>query len=314
MLWDIAEAIWDWATDNRKRAIRFFGTLGVVGFAVAGADVGVATRPVAPESLCDTVSALESTLEVSFGSSTNNDVFDGLGDVASQSSRLSDDAPGAVAAVHAAAPALEALADRESIYYDEVANALYPVQAYCAELSVAAAGQPAPAAAPADDGGSGSQATADAPSSSPVQTTAAPTASPEEEALLQLAAARSDSLADLVFDERWIAQVASKYVGITDPLQTAANGTHTFYAVDILAEVRAAEAAAGSAPVLVLQSTDFGRISYAPNGEPYWITLVDGGFAGADAIVAWCANAFPQLNAEQLANACAARTMTAPHA
>ena len=30
VLWDIAETIWDWATDNRKRAIRFFGTLGAL--------------------------------------------------------------------------------------------------------------------------------------------------------------------------------------------------------------------------------------------------------------------------------------------
>jgi hypothetical protein len=314
VLWDIAEAIWDWATDNRMRAIRFFGTLGVVVVGVAVAVLVISTRPVDPEALCATEAELESEIAVSFGSATNNAVFDGLDELAGQSSRLSDDAPGAVSSVHEAAAALQALADRDSIGLDEVMSALYPVQSYCAALSTASAEQPVAAEAPVADAPD-TQVDSSSPTTSysAPTTSASPTASPEDDALLQLAAARSDSLVDLVLDGRWVAQVASKSVGITDPLQTAQNGTHTFFAVDILAESRAAEAAAGSAPVLVLQSTDFGRISYGPNGEPFWITLVDGGFADSDAVDAWCASTYPQLGPTELANACAPRTLTPPH-
>jgi hypothetical protein len=111
-----------------------------------------------------------------------------------------------------------------------------------------------------------------------------------------------------------VAQVASKSVGITDPLQVAANGTHTFYAVDILAESRAAVATVGDpSSVLVLQSVDFGKRSHATDGRPYWVTLVDAGFSSSDDVDLWCARTYPTLTAEQLANSCAARTLTPPH-
>ncbi|WP_104523238.1 hypothetical protein [Blastococcus atacamensis] len=110
-----------------------------------------------------------------------------------------------------------------------------------------------------------------------------------------------------------MAQVASKSVGITDPLQTAQNGTHTFYAADILAESNAAFSVADGAPVLVLTSTDFGKRSFAADGEPYWVTLVDAGFSGSEDVELWCARAYPSLDAEELANTCAARTLAPPH-
>ncbi|PRY48130.1 hypothetical protein LY71_11016 [Geodermatophilus tzadiensis] len=143
----------------------------------------------------------------------------------------------------------------------------------------------------------------------------APTVSPEGQALADLQALRDESLARVDLDGRWVAQVASKDVGITDPLQTAANGTHQFFAADILAESRAAlSAVEDPANLYVLSSTDFGTTSTAPDGGPYWVTLVDGGFTGESAVDAWCAGVYPQLSAEQLANTCVGRPLTPPHA
>jgi hypothetical protein len=152
------------------------------------------------------------------------------------------------------------------------------------------------------------------PSGSPDPTSSlTPTASPEERALQALGDLRQRSLQGLVLDGRWAAQVASKSVGITDPLQVAQNGTHTFYAVDILAESVAVREVAPPAAILVLQSTDFGKFSVARDGQPYWVTLVDLRFGSSDAVKEWCAAAFEHLNAEQLANACAPRTLTPSH-
>jgi hypothetical protein len=138
--------------------------------------------------------------------------------------------------------------------------------------------------------------------------------SPEEEALQELDALREQSLQGLWLDQRWVAQVASKSVGITDPLQTAQNGTNTFYAVDILAESNAARATVSNpSAVLVLHSTDFGKRSTAPDGQPYWVTLYDGGFGSSDAVKAWCASTYASLDPAALANACAPRTLSPPH-
>ena len=155
-----------------------------------------------------------------------------------------------------------------------------------------------------------------APTSSATPTSSAaptPTVSPEDAALDQLDSLRAASVGALRLDDRWVAQVASKSVGITDPLQVAANGTHTFYAADILAEVEQARSRAGGQRLLVVQSTDFGKRSYGPNGLPYWVTLVDGGFSSSNDVKAWCARTFYELDATELANACAPRTLGAPH-
>jgi hypothetical protein len=144
-------------------------------------------------------------------------------------------------------------------------------------------------------------------------TTAAPTISPEEQALQELGSLRSASLTRLVLDGRWVAQVASKNVGITDPLQVAANGTHTFYAADILAESKAAVSSVPPSSALVLLSTDFGKRSLASNGQPYWVTVVDGDFSSSDEVESWCASTFTTLTPQQLADTCAPRTLAPPH-
>ncbi|MBM7806993.1 hypothetical protein JOD57_002830 [Geodermatophilus bullaregiensis] len=63
----------------------------------------------------------------------------------------------------------------------------------------------------------------------------------------------------------------------------------------------------------MLLSTDFGRRSAAADGDPYWVTLVEAGFGSSDDVDAWCASAYPELSAEQLANTCVPRTLTEPH-
>jgi len=162
----------------------------------------------------------------------------------------------------------------------------------------------------------GGASVSSAPSRSSAPTSSAPatpTAMTEQQALDELGALRTDSLPRLVTDGRWVAQVASKSVGITDPLQTASNGTHTFYAVDILAESKAVTSSVPVSAVLVLQSTDFGKISHAPDGQAYWITVVDEGFGGSDQVKSWCASTYPTLTPEQLADSCAPRTLSPPH-
>jgi hypothetical protein len=136
----------------------------------------------------------------------------------------------------------------------------------------------------------------------------------EAGALAELAALRAESLARLTTDGRWVAQLASKDVGITDPLQIAQNGTHVFLAVDVLAESRAALASVTDpAAVSVLHGTDFGQRSTAPDGDPYWITVVDAGFGSRDDVGAWCAATYPQLDGDELTNACLPRRLTPPH-
>lgn len=147
----------------------------------------------------------------------------------------------------------------------------------------------------------------------PPTESAPPTAMTESQALAQLQTLRTNALSRLVTDNRWVAQVASKSVGITDPLQTAANGTHTFYAVDILAESAAVTQKAPPSQILVLQGTDFGKRSHAGDGQPYWVTVVDGGFGNSDQVKAWCAQAYASLTASQLADTCVPRTLSPPH-
>lgn len=136
----------------------------------------------------------------------------------------------------------------------------------------------------------------------------------EQGALDQLTALRADSVKRLPLDGRWVAQVASKWVGVTDPLQTAANGSHTFQATDILAESLAARKTVDSpSKVYVVWGTDFGKKSSGPNGLPIWVTLVDAGYASHDNVLEWCHVTYPNLTPQQLADTCAPRQLVPPH-
>lgn len=152
-----------------------------------------------------------------------------------------------------------------------------------------------------------------APSPTTTQTpTPTDTGKTEQEALEQLGRLRSDSLGQVNLDGRWVAQVASKNVGIHDPLQTTSSGSHTFMAVDILRESEQLAARFEGNPVYVLASTDFGKTSQAPDGTPYWTTVVDSGFSSADEVRTWCATQFSELSPREVENTCAARRLTPP--
>src|ERR1035437_7466333 len=82
----------------------------------------------------------------------------------------------------------------------------------------------------------------------------------EREALLALNQQRATDLPTTPFDGQWVAQLSSKYDGISDPLQTSASGSHTFHNVDILAEYQHLQGLdLGRAPLTLLLSTDYGQ-------------------------------------------------------
>ncbi|WP_029430289.1 hypothetical protein [Blastococcus sp. URHD0036] len=142
-----------------------------------------------------------------------------------------------------------------------------------------------------------------------------PAADPEADAVAELDALAAADAARVDLDGRWVAQLASKSVGTTDPLQVAANGSHVFYGTDILLEHQALlQEVGGAADVLLLTSTDFGKRAVDGAGRPYWVTLADPGwFTSSEDVVAWCADLYPTMTAEQLANSCAPRTLDLPH-
>jgi hypothetical protein len=136
----------------------------------------------------------------------------------------------------------------------------------------------------------------------------------EQQAVAYLGQLRAQSLQRVVLDGRWVAQVASKNVGVTDPLQTALNGSHTFYAVDILAESLSMNRTVDTPnKVYVLWGTDFGQRSQAADGSPFWTTVVDAGYASHDNVLEWCSFAFPTLTPAQLADTCVPRQLAPPH-
>ncbi|MDG4762713.1 hypothetical protein O7632_01070 [Solwaraspora sp. WMMD406] len=139
-----------------------------------------------------------------------------------------------------------------------------------------------------------------------------PATDPQTVALAELGRIRSDDLTWLYPHGQYVAQLASKSVGIVDPQQVAENGSHVFYASDILAEhERLRREHEASAPVALLLSTDYGkRQLYA--GQPLWITIAVGDFTSADEVTSWCADRFPYLSAAALDNQCVARKLEPP--
>lgn len=120
---------------------------------------------------------------------------------------------------------------------------------------------------------------------------------------------RQVTLRTLVLDGRWVAELSAKRPGISDPLQTAANGSHVFYFDDILAEHDKLVARFPGTDVMMLRRQDWGR-----QGRDLWHTVADpGGLASKADVEAWCARSFPELSGEALTNQCTPRQMTAPH-
>jgi hypothetical protein len=99
------------------------------------------------------------------------------------------------------------------------------------------------------------------------------TADAEAVALATLYELRLRDLPTVALRGQYVAQLASKVVGIVDPHQTTANGSHTFEAVDILAEhLRLRHADNGGVPVVLMLSTVNGR-RQRYGGQPLWVTF-----------------------------------------
>lgn len=148
-----------------------------------------------------------------------------------------------------------------------------------------------------------------APATSAPATTQLPV-SGEEQAIVTLgqrAAQGRPALDAAVARRAWVAQLASKSVGITDPRQIAVNGTHTFYARDILAEHEQLAARVPDLAVILADSTTYGSRKTDTGGRPYWRTVVLGGqFDSKATVTAWCARTFAPLTGADLENQCVA--------
>jgi MTH538 TIR-like domain (DUF1863) len=110
------------------------------------------------------------------------------------------------------------------------------------------------------------------------------------------------------FEGQWVAQVASKYVGISDPLQRTASGSHVFYAADILAEHKAMrQQFSNPFTVRLLKGSELPVAN--TNSQLFWYTFVFGDFTSSADVKAFCTNAFADLSRKARANHCASRRL-----
>ena len=133
---------------------------------------------------------------------------------------------------------------------------------------------------------------------------------PNEVALEELGMTRERSLIGMVFQGQWAAQLSSKYPGIEDPAQTAANGSHVFYASDILAEHEALAYRLAGADVRLFLTTDYGK-RFTLDGNALWVTLVLG-FDSKESVQNWCQATYPDKTGTALENLCIPRQLNPP--
>ena len=130
----------------------------------------------------------------------------------------------------------------------------------------------------------------------------------ERQALRELEQLASADRKLTKFKGQWVAQVASKYSGISDPVQRTASGSHVFYAADILAEHKAMrQQFSNPYTVRLLKGSELpvGRI----NGKLLWYTFVFGDFTSSADVKAFCTNAFADLSRNARANHCTWRRL-----
>jgi hypothetical protein len=126
----------------------------------------------------------------------------------------------------------------------------------------------------------------------------------QRKAKRELARLAADGRHNVTLDSRWVAQLSSKWIGITDPLQITASGSHTFQATDILAEhLQLKNTDNRGAQVFMLRNLDFGA-GKRPDGRLLWMTFADGGFSSREDAHRWCNNRFPNLHGKRLKNTC----------
>jgi hypothetical protein len=137
-----------------------------------------------------------------------------------------------------------------------------------------------------------------------------PTEDPQDVALAELERISDADRGRVTISGQYVAQLASKNPGITDPYQKAADGSHTFRATDILAEYQELSAGPGngSARIVLLKSTAYGKRQLY-HGKPLYVTFALAGFRGAQDVTDWCAHRFPRLSGDALTNQCAVRRL-----
>ncbi len=160
------------------------------------------------------------------------------------------------------------------------------------------------------------QAPPPAPTSRTVTTTysSSPQVDPETRARAQLR--ELSTRHSLTTDGHYLVELSAKFVGCYDPQLTAQNGTHTFYATDIVAEHL--ELANRFGPdVHMFDSRTFGKQTVNRNKPPteeIWVTVYDPGtFPTKASVASWCTANFPGLSGDALDNVCLTRMATPPH-
>jgi hypothetical protein len=145
------------------------------------------------------------------------------------------------------------------------------------------------------DVGYDSQTTADSSFGTDDDETATPTVTgdAEQAAAESLEEQRAADLQRTTFNNRWVAQLSSKVPGITDPYQTATDGSNIFEASDILTQFRQFQDRPELGDVFLLKSTDFGK-HQTYDGEAMWVVFADDDFASSQAVHAWCRMTFEQ--------------------
>jgi hypothetical protein len=146
------------------------------------------------------------------------------------------------------------------------------------------------------------------PATSPPITS--PTPDQQAAAVAELERIYEQDRGSVSFDGQYVAQIASKYPGITDKLQTTADGSHRFEASDILAEYRELSSGHSSSdhPVVLLKSTDYGK-HQIKNGHFLWVTFALGDFPSPQSVTVWCDSEFSDLSAAERENQCVARRL-----
>lgn len=131
----------------------------------------------------------------------------------------------------------------------------------------------------------------------------------DAQAQARLASERTSDMSSVPLDGTWAAQVASQYVGVTDP---EINGGSPMSLLDIWRhheQLRNDPRFSGRRVVLVKQN-DFGKIYR--NKPEIWITLVLLGANERASALQWCASAY-STDVESAKKVCAARQMDPPH-
>ncbi len=147
------------------------------------------------------------------------------------------------------------------------------------------------------------------PPSTPPSTSSGSSTAGDGSVVTELQAIRDRDLGRVRFEGQWVAQLAAKYFGIVDPLQTTASGSHTFMPPDVLAEYRQLRQRFGD-PVVLLLGTDHSPRVTAPSGARLWVTSYTGRFRSAEEVQDWCRRAYPTLTGRALANQCVPRRFT----